>query len=75
MIRPDDLPRRPAPRRRSLESTEAYAPSPREVERLIELARKHPLGEDFLRRGAPDAVASTFGVHAFVVDRAREQLD
>jgi hypothetical protein len=46
----------------------------REVEALISRARRHPLGEDFLLRGAHDAVAVTFGVHAFLVDAARDHL-
>ena len=51
-----------------------YAPAREEVEQLIQRAEAHPLGTDFLRRGALDAVASTFGVHAFVVDSARDRL-
>ncbi len=45
-----------------------------DVEALIARARGHALGLDFLLRGAPDAVAMTFGVHAFVVDAARDRL-
>ncbi len=51
-----------------------YSPDPEEVERLIQRAREHPLGTDFLRDGALDAVSSVFGVHAFVVDSAREVM-
>lgn len=47
---------------------------PGEVETLISRARGHALGLDFLLRGAHDAVAMTFGVHAFVVDAARDHL-
>jgi hypothetical protein len=49
-------------------------PTPDEVDRLIASAREHPLGIDFLRSGALDAVAATFKAHAFVVDAARERL-
>ena len=45
-----------------------------DVETLISRAQGHPLGLDFLLRGAHDAVAVTFGVHAFVVDAARDHL-
>lgn len=41
---------------------------------LIAKADAHPLGREFLREGALDAVAATFKVHAFAVDRARELL-
>ena len=41
---------------------------------LIRRADDHALGRDFLITGAQDAVAVTFGVHAFVVDAAREHL-
>lgn len=49
-------------------------PSAEEVELLIARAREHPLGLEFLERGALDAVAATFRTHAFVVDAARERL-
>ena len=52
----------------------AFTPSPADVDRLIARARRHPLGLEFLRNGVLDAVAATFGVHAFVVDHARERL-
>ncbi len=41
---------------------------------LIRRAEEHDLGRDFLAEGALDAVAATFGVHAFLVDAARERL-
>ena len=41
---------------------------------LIRRADKHALGRGFLMTGAQDSVAVTFGVHAFVVDAAREHL-
>ena len=45
------------------------------AEQLIEKARSHHLGTDFLRAGSLDAVAATFRVHAFTVDEARNLLD
>ena len=54
--------------------TTRYTPTSEEVEALIDRAKKHPLGLDFLKEGYLDAVAATFGVHAFLVDRARERL-
>jgi hypothetical protein len=41
---------------------------------LIERADAHALGRSFLLDGSLDAVAATFCVHAFTVDRARELL-
>ena len=38
------------------------------------MAQDHPLGLDFLMEGAFETVAITFGVHAFVVDAARQRL-
>lgn len=51
-----------------------YRPSSAEVAQLIEEARRHPLGIEFLREGELGSVAVTFGVHAFTVDAARRQL-
>ncbi len=48
--------------------------APPEVQALVDRARSHPFGLEFLRHGAPNAVAATFGVHAFVVDAARDHL-
>ena len=50
-------------------------PTQNEVQNLIEQAKSHDLGIDFLANGALGAVAMTFGVHAFVVDAARDQLE
>lgn len=50
------------------------APETRQVLDLIQRAEQHELGCDFLAKGAPDAVAATFGVHAFLVDAARDHL-
>jgi hypothetical protein len=61
----------------AIRRTPPTAPPPRaphEVDALIARAREHRLGLDFLLGGAHDAVAVTFGVHAFVVDAARERL-
>mgnify|MGYP001189241983 CR=1 FL=1 len=49
-------------------------PAKNEVITLIDRAKSHDLGIDFLTNGALDAVAVTFGVHAFVVDAARDEL-
>jgi hypothetical protein len=49
-------------------------PTQNEVIDLIDRAKSHELGVDFLTNGALDAVAMTFGVHAFVVDAARDEL-
>jgi len=45
-----------------------------EVLELIDRAEEHPLGTDFLVNGCLESVAATFGVHAFVVDKARESF-
>ena len=52
-----------------------FVPAKTEVESLIERARTHPMGTDFLVEGSLDAVAATFQVHAFTVERAREHLE
>lgn len=52
-----------------------YDPKPEEIADLIERAKAHSLGLDFLRNGALEAVAAAFGVHAFTVDAARRRLD
>lgn len=51
-----------------------YAPTQEEVDELIARARAHPLGIDFLKVGAPEAITAIFGVHAFLVDQARTRL-
>lgn len=60
--------------RSSRDFPNSYRPTTRDVDDLVRRAAGHPLGTDFLANGAPDAVAATFGVHAFVVDAAREAL-
>ncbi len=52
-----------------------YSPPAKEVEELVERAARHPLGTEFLRGGALDAVAAIFQVHAFTVEQARQHLD
>jgi len=52
----------------------AYRPDDADVERLIEGARRHPLGLEFLREGELCCVAATFQAHAFTVDEARRRL-
>ena len=49
-------------------------PAETEVLALIRRAEEHELGREFLTEGALDSVAATFGVHAFLVDAARERL-
>jgi len=51
-----------------------YRPTVAEVTVLVRQAASHPLGTQFLAKGAIDAVAATFGVHAFVVDEARRRM-
>ena len=51
-----------------------YNPTAQEVQHLLRRAAEHPLGPEFLSRGALDAVSATFGVHAFVVEAARSAL-
>ena len=48
--------------------------TPKQTHDLIERAKSHELGLEFLINGSLDAVAVTFGVHAFVVDEARDHL-
>jgi hypothetical protein len=47
---------------------------PRLVDELIERARAHPLGTEFLEEGYLDSVAAGFQAHAFTVEAARERL-
>lgn len=56
------------------EGPRRYAPASEEVDALIAAARRHPLGVEFLAGGWLDSVAAIFGVHAFVVEAARERL-
>ena len=49
-------------------------PTQQEIDALIEQAKSHELGIEFLINGALGSVAMTFGVHAFAVDAARDQL-
>ncbi|MBL1217588.1 MAG: hypothetical protein D8M59_08840 [Planctomycetes bacterium] len=51
-----------------------FTPSAQVIEQLIRRAEKHPLGMEYLVNGSLDSVSATFGVHAFVVDAAREKL-
>lgn len=54
--------------------TGRYRPTPDEIKGLLRRASGHPLGTEFLLKGDLDAVAATFGAHAFVVDAARDHL-
>jgi hypothetical protein len=58
----------------AIPGTRGGEPTRDEVENLIARAREHPLGLEFLKFGALDAVAAIHGAHAFVVDAAREYL-
>jgi hypothetical protein len=49
-------------------------PTETEIQHLIERAKSHDLGIEFLLNGSLDAVAATFNVHAFVIDAARDRL-
>ncbi len=60
--------------RSNQEAPGRYRPTVEEVTILVRQAASHPLGTNFLAKGAIDAVAATFGVHAFVVDEARRRL-
>jgi len=51
-----------------------YTPTDEEIDSLIDKAKKHPLGLKYIKEGETDSIASTFAVHAFVVDSAREKL-
>ena len=53
---------------------EAFIAREHEVAALIDKARAHPLGTEFLIDGHLEAVAVTFQVHAFTVDAARRLL-
>ena len=55
--------------------TRKYQPTASEITKLMQQATNHPLGKNFLVEGSLDSVAATFGVHAFVVDAARESLN
>ena len=52
----------------------SYVPSDHEIADLIAAAASHPLGIQFLLEGELCAVATTFRVHAFTVDAAREHI-
>ena len=49
-------------------------PTENEVQHLIERAKSQDLGTEFLVNGSLESVAATFGVHAFVIDAARDEL-
>jgi hypothetical protein len=51
-----------------------HQPSAAEVDALIDGARRHVLGLDFLLHGQLGSVAMIFGTHAFTVDAARDRL-
>jgi inosine-uridine nucleoside N-ribohydrolase len=47
---------------------------PHVVDALIDRAKSHPLGTEFLSQGSLDSVAAAFQAHAFTVEAARERL-
>ncbi|MEK7466270.1 MAG: hypothetical protein AAB074_02545 [Planctomycetota bacterium] len=47
---------------------------PEVVDALIDRAKSHPLGTEFLSQGALDSVSAAFQAHAFTVEAARERL-
>ncbi|KAF0246822.1 MAG: hypothetical protein FD180_352 [Planctomycetota bacterium] len=47
---------------------------PRVVDALIDRAKNHPLGTEFLSQGSLDSVSAAFQTHAFTVEAARERL-
>jgi hypothetical protein len=51
-----------------------YKPKPKHVQKLIEDAKNHPLGLEFLKGGHVEAVAITFETHVFTVEAARKDL-
>ena len=53
---------------------EPFVPTPADVDALIDAARRHPLGVDFLIGGHLGSVAATFKTHAFTVEAARARI-
>lgn len=62
------------PERQAEVPCEARTVTKEEIAELLQKASDHPLGIDFLRTGYLETVATTFGVHAFVVEEARRRL-
>ena len=52
----------------------SHQPTDFEIDALIEDARRHPLGLEFLRHGQLGSVAMIFHAHALTVDAARDRL-
>lgn len=50
-----------------------FRPKNEDADALIKTASQHPLGLDYLKNGALDSIAATFGVHAFTIELARER--
>ena len=50
-------------------------PAQADVDWLLDAARRHPLGMDYLLNGHLGTVAITFGCHAFTVVAARDFLN
>jgi hypothetical protein len=51
-----------------------YEPQPADIQALIDAAKQHPLGLEFLLQGHLGTVAVTFRTHAFTVVAARDHL-
>ena len=51
-----------------------HQPTDSEVDALIERARQHPRGLEFLKNGQLGSVAMLLKAHAFTVDAARQRL-
>ena len=51
------------------------SPTQTDIDWLIGVAERHPLGLDYLQNGHLGTVAITFGCHAFTVVAARDFLN
>jgi hypothetical protein len=55
-------------------ASEPFVPTTADVDALIDTARRHPDGIDFLLGGHLGSVAATFKAHAFTVEAARARI-
>ncbi|HSP07817.1 MAG TPA: hypothetical protein VLR94_11610 [Acidobacteriota bacterium] len=51
-----------------------FEPTPQQIHELIDAARNHPLGVEFLLEGDLASVAAVFEAHAFTIEAARDHL-
>jgi len=51
-----------------------FEPSEKQIKKLIDDAKNHPLGIEFLVNGFNESVAVIFDAHVFTVDAARSRL-